>query len=79
MSEEIRIRIDESGRIRVEFSGFSGDACLEEAERLQKVLAGLGVKVSVSDLVMKTAADIERELGIDEKSRRAREIRTGRE
>lgn len=77
MSEKIEIRIDDSGRLHLEFSGFSGDLCLEEAERLQKVLSGLGVTVSVSDLVMKSAGEIERELGIDR--RRKGEIKTGRE
>lgn len=74
MSETIEIRVDERGRLRVEFIGFAGELCLEEAERLQKVLSGLGLKVTVSDLEMKTAAQIEQELGIE--GRPSREIRT---
>ncbi len=76
MSEKIEIRVDERGQVQVEFTGFAGDACLEEAEKLQKVLLDLGVRVRVEDLSMKSAGQIERELGIDETRR---EIRAGRE
>ena len=64
MSERIEVRIDEQGRVHVEFSGFAGDACLEEAERLQRALVALGVKVSVDDLIMKSAGQIDQELGL---------------
>ncbi len=76
MSEKIEIKVDEKGQMQVEFTGFAGDACLEEAEKLQKVLLGLGVKVKVEDLSMKSAGQIKRELGIEEKRG---EIRAGRE
>ncbi len=77
MAETIEVRIDELGRVRVEFSGFAGDLCLEEAERLQKVLSGLGLEVSAGNLVMKSAGQIEGELGIE--PTKGDGIRTGRD
>lgn len=75
MSESIEVRVDERGRLRVEFIGFAGEMCLEEAERLQKVLSGLGLKVKVSDLQMKSSDQIQRELGLDQKPTRGVETR----
>lgn len=48
MSRRIEVRVEGGGRIRADFSGFLGDDCYDEADRLSKVLATLGLAVQVS-------------------------------
>jgi hypothetical protein len=66
MAREVEVSIGKDGELRVEFSGFAGDECLDEAERLQAVLASLGLEIAVEALQKKSAAQIERELGIED-------------
>lgn len=48
MGRQIEVRVDEGGRIRADFSGFLGEDCVDEADRLSKVLAALGLNVQVT-------------------------------
>ena len=70
MTRQIEVWIDEQGKLRFEFTGFPGDDCFEEAERLQRVLARLGVHLDVEEIVRKSQAQIEAELDAGEPGRR---------
>jgi len=65
VARKIEVSIGDDGQVEVEFIGFAGDDCFDEAERLQDVLARMGLKVDVQDIVTKSAAQIEEELGIE--------------
>ena len=47
MSKSIVTAIDENGNVTTDFSGFGGDACIEEEERLRRELASLGLTLHV--------------------------------
>ena len=42
----ITVEIDENGNVSADFSGFIGDACLEEEQRLRRELAECGMLVT---------------------------------
>ena len=46
MGQSIEIKVDKRGNITTDFTGFLGEACFDEADRLAKVLARLGLHVS---------------------------------
>lgn len=38
--------IIENGKVKLDFQGFVGNECLQEAERIEQFLASLGVNIS---------------------------------
>lgn len=67
MSQRIEVAITSEGKMKMEFVGFAGEDCFDEAERIQKALAGFGIKTDVVNTVRKPGGQIEAELGLDEK------------
>lgn len=67
MPREVKFRIGRNGEVSTEFSGFPGEDCVAEAERLQRLLAGFGLKLGLTDLALKTPEAISAELGQEEK------------
>lgn len=51
------------GSVKADLSGFSGEHCLEEADRLAEVLARFGLLVSPTAVRKKTASEVEAETG----------------
>ena len=51
----------------MEFIGFAGDECYDEAERIKGILANLGIRAQILSTERKPGGQIEAELGIDEK------------
>lgn len=47
MSKTIITAIDENGNVTTDFTGFAGDACLAEEDRLRQELASLGLSLTV--------------------------------
>jgi arylamine N-acetyltransferase len=47
---EIRVEIDESGRVRILYQGFRGGACFEEAKRLYAALKAQGLDVTIEQV-----------------------------
>jgi hypothetical protein len=45
--KEIRIEIDRNGRIKILYSGFIGDGCFAEAQKLYMLLKSKGVDVVI--------------------------------
>lgn len=68
MAKRVEIRVERDGTLRAEFSGFSGDDCIEQAERLQTVLAGLGLLVEPQAVQRKDPAQVRLESGVEEES-----------
>ncbi len=66
MPQKIEVEIGPDGKIKMEFIGFAGDECYDEAERVQGILSGLGVKADVLSTHRKPGGQIEAELGVDE-------------
>ncbi len=66
MPRQVEIEITDEGNIRIEFTGFPGEECFEEADKIQKLLSGMGIQVSVEDLVRKPGGQIEAEIGLDQ-------------
>jgi hypothetical protein len=54
MPRNITVRIRRDGGLETEFTGFAGQDCVGEAEKLQRALAALGVTVSLEDVVFKS-------------------------
>ncbi|MEX2356028.1 MAG: hypothetical protein WD535_03235 [Thermaerobacterales bacterium] len=65
MARQIEVSIDDGGKLKIEFSGFSGEDCFEEAERLRNKLASLGVHLNLDDIIRKSREQILLELGVD--------------
>jgi len=47
---EIRIEVDRNGKIRILYSGFIGDECFREAEKLYMILKSKGVDVTIEQV-----------------------------
>lgn len=52
--------------MRAEFSGFAGDDCIDQADKLRAVLAGFGLLVDPILVERKDPGQIELEIGADE-------------
>jgi len=48
--KEIRIEIDRNGKVRILYSGFVGDECFREAEKLYMLLKSKGVDVVIEQV-----------------------------
>ncbi len=66
MSQQVEVEITSEGRLRMEFIGFAGEECYDEAEKIQSMLKGLGIKANVIKTQRKPGGQIEAELGIEE-------------
>jgi hypothetical protein len=55
---EIEARIDRNGAVHLEYSGFKGDLCFDEAGKLLKRLRRLGLDVDVKMVRKKDEAYI---------------------
>ncbi|MDP2870982.1 MAG: hypothetical protein Q8P31_00335 [Bacillota bacterium] len=71
MPKRIDVQINRDGTMKAEFSGFAGDDCIDQAERLREVLAGFGLLVEPAAVERKDPAQIAAETGVEE------EVRTG--
>lgn len=67
MPRQVEVEITSEGKLHLEFIGFPGEECFDEAGKIQKLLAGLGVHVNVDDIERKPGGQIEAEIGLDEK------------
>jgi hypothetical protein len=56
--KQVRAEIDTSGMVSVEFINFRGDECLDEREKLRKILLSLGVLLEQKEIRKKTAEQI---------------------
>jgi len=68
MTKKIDVQVNRDGTFRAEFSGFAGDECIDQAERLQTVLAGFGLVVEPITVERKDPAQIALEIGDDEET-----------
>jgi len=71
MPRKVDVRVDRDGHLKAEFSGFVGDECIDQAERLRAVLAGFGLLVEPLTVERKDPAQIALEVGEDEEAREA--------
>jgi arylamine N-acetyltransferase len=67
---EVRVEIDENGRVRILYQGFQGGACFEEAKRLYTLLKAQGLDVSIEQVVPT------QEYYVSNTSQRAKEVLT---
>ncbi len=67
MAQRIEVEITSEGRLKMEFSGFAGDECYDEAEKIEAMLAELGIRARVLQTERKPGGQIEAELGLEEK------------
>ncbi|HHY75530.1 MAG TPA: hypothetical protein GX500_01960 [Firmicutes bacterium] len=70
MSRRVDVEIGRAGQVRIEFSGFEGDLCYEEAEALARALRSLGLKAVPLSVVPKSPSEIEAEIGMEDPQRR---------
>jgi hypothetical protein len=66
MSRRISVEIGRDGRLQVEYSGYPGETCFEEAEVLSKALRELGLWAIPVTVTRKSASQIEVEVGAKE-------------
>jgi hypothetical protein len=64
VAQRIEVRVDARGQLTTDFAGFLGDACFDEADRLAKVLASLGLKVSPTAVRPKALEEQRLEAGL---------------
>ncbi len=65
MSRQVDVEVGRNGQVKVEFSGFEGEICYDEAESLRKILRSLGLWALPVTVTPKTSSEIESELGSD--------------
>ncbi len=65
MARTIKAEIGARREIKIEFSGFPGESCFDEGERLKEVLKELGLWAIPVTVVPKTSSEIAREVGED--------------
>lgn len=70
MPRRVDVEIQRGGQLRVEFSGFAGEDCFQEAEAIVKALRELGLWAIPVAVVAKTSEEIAREVEIDEDNRK---------
>ncbi len=63
MARTIKAEIGPKREIKMEFSGFPGESCFDEAERLKEVLKELGLWALPVTVTPKTSSQIAREIG----------------
>jgi len=66
MAKRVAVQVNKDGTIRAEFSGFAGDDCVDQAERLRAVLAGLGLLIDPIAVQRKDPGQIALETAEDE-------------
>jgi hypothetical protein len=49
--KEIRVEVDQNGRIKILYSGFVGDECFRDAQKLYALLKSKGVDVTVEQVI----------------------------
>lgn len=65
--KRIDIKVDEHGKVHVDTSGFSGDACVKEAEKLIAMLRQAGLDVETEDVKLKEEYYVTAERGVEVK------------
>jgi hypothetical protein len=70
MSRRVDVEVGRNGQVKMEFSGFEGDLCYEEAESLRKILRSMGLWAVPVSVTPKTPSEIEAEVGVREEPRR---------
>jgi hypothetical protein len=68
MVRKVEFRIDNKGEIRTEFTGFLGQECYEEGERLRGLLIALGLELGPGQVRPKSETEMALEAGLDVKS-----------
>ncbi len=68
MSQLVEVEIGPDGKFRMEFTGFPGEECYAEAERIRAALAGLGIRTGTIEMHAKPGGLIEAEMGIEEET-----------
>lgn len=63
MARQIKAEITARGEIRIEFSGFPGEMCFDEAESLRNTLKKLGLWAIPVTVTPKSSSEIAKELG----------------
>ncbi len=66
MAKRVDVQVMKDGTFRAEFSGFAGDDCIDQAERLRAVLATLGLVVDPIAVERKDPSQIAIETGEDD-------------
>lgn len=70
MGRRVDVEVGRNGQVKIEFSGFEGDLCFEEAEGLKKILRTMGLWALPVSVAPKTASEIEFEMGTSEDARK---------
>ncbi len=63
MTRQIKAEITARGEVKIEFSGFPGESCFDEADTLKKTLKELGLWAIPVMVTPKPSSEIARELG----------------
>ncbi len=63
MEKQIKAEITPGGEVKIEFSGFPGGSCYDEADTLQRALKELGLWAIPVKVTPKSSSEIARELG----------------
>lgn len=75
MQRRVDIEVGRNGEVKMEFSGFEGDLCYEEAEGLREILRTLGLWAVPVTVTPKSPAEIDLELDIPQDNRRKVPVR----
>ncbi len=62
MSRKISVEVGKNGEIIVEFAGFPGEACYDEADNLNRILKELGLWAIPVSVIAKSSREIQNEL-----------------
>lgn len=76
MSRKVSVEIGKNGQIVVEFAGFPGEACYDEAENLNRILKELGLWAIPVSVIAKSSREIQDELadGLEDESAKRKKV-----
>lgn len=70
MPRRIQVEVGRNGQVKVDFSGFEGGNCYDEAEALQRILKEMGLWAIPVTVTPKTSTQMEDETGVKASSGR---------
>lgn len=60
--KKLKVEVDPKGTVNLEFSGFKGEECTEERERLRRALLDLGVMLETEKIEKKSPEQLASEI-----------------
>lgn len=75
MQRRVDVEVSRDGQVAMEFTGFEGETCFEEAENLRRILKTLGLWAVPVTVTPKSATEIGLEVDVPAENRKKVPVR----